>query len=51
VIYNFDSTHGGTIYAPLVQGIDGSFFYGTARNGGAKNNGGVIFKLSAALTT
>jgi uncharacterized repeat protein (TIGR03803 family) len=47
VLYNFDSTHGATIYAPLLQGSDG-IFYGTARAGGTKNNGGVIFKLTAA---
>jgi len=47
VLYNFDSTHGSGPYAPLLQGSDGSF-YGTARTGGSKNNGGVVFKLSAA---
>jgi uncharacterized repeat protein (TIGR03803 family) len=47
VLYNFDSTHGASIYAPLLQGSDGNF-YGTARTGGSKNNGGVVFKLSAA---
>jgi len=46
VLYNFDSTHGATIYAPLLQGSDGNF-YGTARTGGNKNNGGVLFKLTA----
>jgi uncharacterized repeat protein (TIGR03803 family) len=47
VLYNFDSTHGSGPYAPLLQGSDGSF-YGTARGGGSKNNGGVVFKLTAA---
>ena len=47
VMYNFDSTHGSGPYAPLLQGSDGSF-YGTARTGGSKNNGGVVFKLTAA---
>lgn len=47
VLYNFDSTHGSGPYAPLLQASDGSF-YGTARTGGSKNNGGVVFKLSAA---
>lgn len=46
VLYNFDSTHGSGPYAPLVQGSDGNF-YGTARAGGSKNNGGVVFKLTA----
>lgn len=47
VLYNFDSTHGAGPYAPLVQARDGNF-YGTARAGGSKNNGGVVFKLTAA---
>jgi uncharacterized repeat protein (TIGR03803 family) len=47
VLYNFDSTHGAVPYAPLVQGKDGNF-YGTARTGGSKNNGGVAFKLTKA---
>ena len=47
VLYNFDSTHGSGPYSPLLQGSDGNF-YGTARTGGSKNNGGVVFKLTAA---
>ena len=47
VLYNFDSTHGASVFSPLVQGSDGNF-YGTTRNGGTKNNGGVVFKLTAA---
>jgi uncharacterized repeat protein (TIGR03803 family) len=47
VLNNFDSTHGAEPYSPLVQGSDGNF-YGTARAGGTKNNGGVVFKLTAA---
>ena len=47
VLYNFDSTHGSGPYSPLLQGSDGNF-YGTARAGGSKNNGGVVFKLTAA---
>jgi uncharacterized repeat protein (TIGR03803 family) len=47
VMYNFDSTHGSGPYSPLLQGSDGNF-YGTARAGGSKNNGGVVFKLTAA---
>ena len=52
VLYNFDSTHGSNVFSPLVQGTDGNF-YGTTRDGGTKNNGGTIFKLTAAkkLTT
>jgi uncharacterized repeat protein (TIGR03803 family) len=47
VLYNFDSTHGAEPYSPLLQGSDGNF-YGTARFGGTMNNGGVVFKLTAA---
>ena len=52
VLYSFDSTHGSNVFSPLVQGSDGNF-YGTTRDGGTKNNGGTIFKLTAAkkLTT
>lgn len=52
VLYNFDSTHGANVFSPLVQGSDGNF-YGTTRDGGTKNNGGTVFKLTAAkkLTT
>ena len=52
VLYNFDSTHGSNVFSPLVQGTDGNF-YGTTRDGGTKNNGGTVFKLTAAkkLTT
>jgi uncharacterized repeat protein (TIGR03803 family) len=42
--FSLDGTNGGTPYAPLVQGIDGSLF-GSAIDGGS-NNAGTIFKIS-----
>lgn len=43
-LFLFDNTHGAYPYAPLVQGLDGSFF-GTAYGGGT-NGQGVIFKIT-----
>jgi uncharacterized repeat protein (TIGR03803 family) len=46
VIYNFDLTHGGAPFGPLVQGSDGNF-YGTTSQGGAPRYG-VVFKITTA---
>jgi len=46
VLYVFDSTHGQTPFAPLVQGSDGSF-YGTT-SGGGTNGHGTVFKITTA---
>ena len=47
-LYSFpsDRIHGANPLAPLVQGVDGSF-YGTSEYGG-KNNAGVVFKITPA---
>jgi uncharacterized repeat protein (TIGR03803 family) len=45
-IYQFDGTHGSTVFAPLTQGKDGDL-YGAASAGGA-NNCGTLFKMSRA---
>ena len=44
VVYSFGGSDGARPYGALVQGSDGSF-YGTTRDGGAKNLG-AIFKLT-----
>ena len=50
VVYNFCSTSGctdgQTPEAGLIQATDGNF-YGTTMSGGANNNNGTIFKISA----
>ena len=46
VIYNFDGTHGGQPFGPLVQGNDGNF-YGTTTSFGSKG-AGVVFKITPA---
>ncbi len=46
VIYNFDLTHGGQPFSPLVQGSDGNF-YGTTSQGGTPGYG-VVFKITTA---
>jgi len=43
-------TDGQSPYAALVQGTDG-YFYGTTCRGGATNNDGTIFKISADGST
>ena len=51
VIYNFDTTHGGWGYAPLVQDAQGNL-YGTEAQGGTLG-GGVVFKVTTggSITT
>jgi uncharacterized repeat protein (TIGR03803 family) len=45
VLYNFDSIHGNTPDAPLIQASDGNF-YGTAISGGTSLVG-VVFKMTS----
>jgi uncharacterized repeat protein (TIGR03803 family) len=45
VLHSFDNIDGGSPYAPLVQGDDGSF-YGTTNLGGT-NGYGTVFKITS----
>lgn len=44
ILYNFDYTHGATVYSPVVQD-NGGLLYGTT-SGGGSGQAGVVFKMT-----